>query len=247
MKKKKRWTIIILIIFVFLILVFPGCDRTDRAEVDRSPEGEEEVEEREEPVEENDQEEKETEDRGDDEKKEQELNYEEEEEFASHPFTGQAIEEENFSRAVLAVIDNLEKVRPQDGLTEAHVVYEVMVEGGITRLLALYWDDLPERIGPIRSARPYMIDIAREYNALMLHAGGSPEGLALLQEEDIESLDQMKRGSFYWRSSQRSSPHNLYTGASRLEDFIDELTGQEYQSRFDFQPLTIISGDEKQA
>ncbi|MFW5999460.1 MAG: DUF3048 domain-containing protein, partial [Halanaerobiaceae bacterium] len=256
MKKKYRWAFILIIIYISLLLIFPGCGLFERTEVSRES-GEEEVTEEREEREENGEGEEEDREKVEEEQEEEaetevgedsEMYSEEEgEELSRHPFTGSPLEEESFSRAVLAVIDNLDKVRPQDGLLEAPLVYEVLVEGGITRLLALYLEEFPDRIGPIRSARPYMVDIALEYNALLLHAGGSPDGLSRLQEEDIDNLDQMRRGSYYWRSSERSNPHNLYTGDDRIEEFVDELTGQEYRPRFDFQPITIITGDENRA
>lgn len=167
--------------------------------------------------------------------------------FYYSPFTGQAVSEQLRRKVLMVIIENSPAARPQSGLEEASIVYEVLVEGGITRFLALYWDNIPEKIGPIRSARPYLIDIAKEYNALLLHAGASPEGFAMLAEGDLEHLDQIYRSRYYWRSSDRRAPHNLYTGKNKIEDYLDKLIGQEYQQRFSFRQVSFIKPQDQLA
>jgi len=167
--------------------------------------------------------------------------------FYYSPFTGQAVDEQLLRKAMIVIIENSPAARPQSGLEEASIVYEVLVEGGITRFIALYWDNIPEKIGPIRSARPYMIDIAKEYNGLLLHAGASPEGFAMLAEGDLEHLDQIYRSRYYWRSSNRRAPHNLYTGKTRIEDYLDSLIGQEYQQKFSFRQVSFIKPQDQLA
>jgi len=163
------------------------------------------------------------------------------------PFTGQAVDERLLRKVLIVVIENSPAARPQSGLEEASIVYEVLVEGGITRFLALYWDNIPEKIGPIRSARPYMIDIAKGYNGLLLHAGASPEGFSMLAEGDIEHLDQIYRSRYYWRSNDRRAPHNLYTGSNRIKDYLNGLIGQEYQPRFSFSQVSFIKPQDQHA
>lgn len=151
------------------------------------------------------------------------------------------IEEEVLHRAVMVSIENTPKARPQSGLCRAPIVYEFLVEGGITRFLALFWSDIPDKIGPIRSVRPYMIEIAQEYDALLLHAGASPDGFDMLDKTDFTNLDQIYNGKYYWRSQQRPNPHNLYTGDYRINDYLDEMLGIEYKNRFNFEEIMIIS------
>lgn len=163
------------------------------------------------------------------------------------PFTGTAVREMYLHKAVMAVVENSPAARPQSGLDEASIVYEFLVEGGITRFLALYWGEIPEKIGPIRSARPYMINVADEYNALLLHAGASPQGFEMLAEGSVAHLDQIYRSRYYWRGSDRRPPHNLYTGEKRIEDYLNRLIGQEYQQRFSFQQLSVIKPEDQAA
>ncbi|CAM5214030.1 hypothetical protein UACE39S_04412 [Ureibacillus acetophenoni] len=70
-------------------------------------------------------------------------------------------------RPIIATINNHPAARPQSGLGSADVVYEMLAEGDVTRFLALYQSELPEKIGPVRSARDYFIEIALGLDALL--------------------------------------------------------------------------------
>ena len=98
------------------------------------------------------------------------------------PIDGEPATPQDIQRRPLAVmIENSPQARPQSGLTEACVVYEAITEGGITRFLAVYLHGNPAVIGPVRSARPHFIDLAREYEAAFVHCGESYEALQILQ------------------------------------------------------------------
>lgn len=161
-------------------------------------------------------------------------NIEEYSKVAYSPFSGNPINKTYLEKAVMFSVENSVKSRPQSGLAEAPIVYEFLVEGGVTRFLALYWGEFPEKIGPIRSARPYLIETAKDYNALLVHAGASPRGFAMLNKEDISHLDQINNGKNFWRGNSRKAPHNLYTGSNKIKEYVSNLTGQEYDSRFNF-------------
>ena len=126
----------------------------------------------------------------------------------------------NRQRAFAVVIDNAPQARPQSGLDQAEVVVEFPVEGGLTRLLAIMTGDMIETVGPIRSARPYLIDIANEYSAILVHAGGSQEALEMLDKKQGEHLDELfggaEVGAAFWRVPDRPKPHNLYTSLDSL-------------------------------
>ncbi len=111
------------------------------------------------------------------------------------------------------MIENHVDARPQAGLADATVVYEAPVEANITRFLALYpiTADVA-KIGPVRSARPYYLDWLAEYgDALYMHVGGSPDALAKIDAFDVFDINEMTRGWYFWRSDDRSAPHNTYT------------------------------------
>lgn len=121
---------------------------------------------------------------------------------------------------VSIMIENHTDARPQSGLAEAKIVYEFLSEYHITRFLAVYdlSEDL-EKIGPVRSARPYSIDLANEYGGIFVHSGGSPKSLEMLKKDlPIYDLNEFfgYNSEYFTRLTQRKAPHNLYTSTSQL-------------------------------
>jgi hypothetical protein len=128
---------------------------------------------------------------------------------------------------LLAVmIENSSDARPQSGLDKASVVYEALAEGGITRYMAIVpkTTDVKE-FGPVRSARPYFVSFAGAYHPLYVHAGGSPQALAMLAKasSNVVDLNLLSRGAYGWRDTKRYAPHNLYTNPEKLRSAITDL------------------------
>ena len=109
------------------------------------------------------------------------------------PFTGERTAEEITTRPVIATINNHPLARPQSGLAQADVVYEMLAEGDVTRFLALYQSEIPESIGPIRSARSYFIDIAKGLDAFYIAHGYSPEAKSMLEKKVVENINGMQQ------------------------------------------------------
>ena len=109
-------------------------------------------------------------------------------------------------------------VRPQSGLAAASIVYEVIVEGGITRLMAVYGGEQTDPVGPVRSARDTYIEFASEYNCMYTHAGGSETAMAAIDGLKMRNLDALREPKYFWRDDGKVSPHNLFTKISNLED-----------------------------
>lgn len=133
-------------------------------------------------------------------------------------------DESKVSPAVVAVmIDNQAEALPPVGINRASLVYEALAEGGITRFMAIFIVDENSddyQIGPVRSARPYFVDWASEYQASYWHSGGSPEALALLTKTAlVNDVNEFYNGSYFTRSSSRSRPHNLFTSLSEIRDY----------------------------
>ena len=164
---------------------------------------------------------------------------------AVSPFTGLGIDDDYYKRAVAVSIENSPAARPQSGLDKAEIVYEFMLEGGITRFLAIFWPEVPEKMGPIRSARPALIETSQFYDALFLHAGASPRGFALLAVNDVLHLDQIYKSQYFWRSSKKSAPHNLYSGKESLKNYLESILEKEYPEQFNFLTVSIISDFDK--
>ncbi|AZR73150.1 hypothetical protein BBF96_06990 [Anoxybacter fermentans] len=157
------------------------------------------------------------------------------------PFLGKLMKEFQLPRPIMVMVENAPAARPQAGLEDASIVYEFLVEGGITRFLALYYEKFPERVGPIRSTRPYFIQTALEYDALLLHAGASPEGFHMLVTTGIDHLDQIRSENYYWRSSKRRAPHNLYTGINYLREFLSNYNSDAISLRFPYQSVGFVN------
>ncbi len=116
---------------------------------------------------------------------------------------------------ICVVINNIGAARPQSGLQEASIVYEFLVEGGITRLLAVY--DTPHGedyiIGPIRSLRSYFGHQAVEHGGIIAHGGYSTPTTEAIQGLGLRHITSSQ---YLWRDSSRKAPHNLYTHIEKL-------------------------------
>ena len=116
------------------------------------------------------------------------------------------------------VLDNHVDAWPHSGIEYAYIVYEMLVEAGETRLLALFKGQDIDVIGPVRSARDYFIDYAQENDAIFVHFGGSPQALARRNSTGIPHIDGIAHESGrdrdetarFWRSRAKRAPHNAY-------------------------------------
>ncbi len=125
-------------------------------------------------------------------------------------------------RVFIVSIDNSSTARPQSGISSADIMYEVPAEGGISRYLALFYVGSADTIGPVRSARPYMVDVAREWNAVFVHCGWSEDAKAYLQKGYVDYINEFGYGSSFWRDKSRKAPHNLYTSTENLYAILDK-------------------------
>lgn len=152
---------------------------------------------------------------------EQEEVVQENNDYAERYIDGVFVEpgEEN-PQPVALMIDNHFEARPSAGLAKANLVIEAEAEGGITRYLAVYvFDEVVEKIGPIRSARPYFVDWANEYTAVYGHCGGSPEALVKIVQDGILDLNEFYNGQYFWRDENGVPSHNLYTSSENLKSY----------------------------
>ncbi|MBU3128912.1 DUF3048 domain-containing protein [Clostridium tagluense] len=137
------------------------------------------------------------------------------------PYTGEEVKKEILDNiAVLAIVENSKAARPQSGINAADIVYETLAEGGTPRFIALFQSGNVQKIGPIRSARSYFLDISKEYNLPFAHCGGSQEALDEIKNKNLMSMNEMKYASTYWRDSTRKAPHNLYTSTEKLRELV---------------------------
>lgn len=123
----------------------------------------------------------------------------------------------SIGRAALSVkIENTPEARPQSGLAQADVVYEEVVEGGITRFWAVFSSAAPDTVGPIRSVRLMDPDIITPIGGVAAFSGGTPDNVALVKACPVVAVDENNAGDAFYRDSQRFAPHNLYGRTDQL-------------------------------
>ncbi|MFD0318438.1 DUF3048 domain-containing protein [Streptomyces flavalbus] len=138
------------------------------------------------------------------------------------------------SGAVLAVkIDNARQARPHTGLDAADIVYAEQVEGGLSRLMAVYATRLPEVVGPVRSARESDLELLRQFHRPTLaFSGAQRKLLPLIDEAPLRAEPPGRTRDAYFRGPGRPAPHNLYLRPARLLAAApgrDALTGTGFR------------------
>lgn len=141
-----------------------------------------------------------------------------------NPLTGEKLDNKEAinNRPVAVMVNNISIAQPvQCGLVDADIVYETEVEGGITRLMAVYQDVASvDRIGPVRSARYPYIDLAMGHNAIYIHAGQDPN-YAAPHLKDLDDADLLQKNWGKRISNGLASEHTLYTFGKTLWDGLN--------------------------
>lgn len=129
------------------------------------------------------------------------------------------------SRPYAVMINNINVARPlQSGLQDAYIIYEIIVEGGITRYMALFLDQNTERIGSVRSSRHYFLDYAMENDAIYVHHGQSPQAQSDFSKFNIDRI-VVDNSSTGWRDTSLnvSSEHTLFTSIEKLNTKLNSF------------------------
>lgn len=151
----------------------------------------------------------------------------EEPEVPADPFYDKVMTNE---RPIAVMIDNDADYKgPQAGLENAFMIYEVVVEGGNTRMMALYKEsffdeDTPadRRVGPVRSSRHYFLDFAIENDAIYAHCGWSPRAQSEISSRGVNNINGLYESAPFFRNSEYNNTwHNLYTDYKRLDEAAD--------------------------
>ncbi|MDM5318190.1 DUF3048 domain-containing protein [Fictibacillus sp. b24] len=166
-----------------------------------------------------------------------------EETYASvFPLTGLGTNDEVDHRAVAVMVNNHSKARPQSGLHKADIVYEVLAEGELTRFLAIFQSEMPDVVGPVRSARDYYIELSEGYNSLFVAHGFSPEAKEILYSGRVDHLNGMDYdGSLFKRADFRKAPHNSYITYENIEKGMKKI-GAEDSDDLDMLPFLTSKG-----
>ncbi len=150
---------------------------------------------------------------------------EETEPAARAPLTGRPVDDaETLERPLVAVkIDDADDALPQQGLEVSDIVYTELVEGGTTRLLALFHSEDPGEVGPVRSARESDAELLPAFDGLFAISGAAPQVIEQLRQADVSPLEEGRPAQAWRREPDRRAPHNLFVRADRLWEFIAAL------------------------
>jgi hypothetical protein len=203
---------------IFLLLLVVGCSKNEAKPAVTEPVGEEVTDET-------------------DKKEEEETKLK-----AIFPLTGIGTNDSTNQRTIAVMVNNHPKARPQSGLHKADIVYEVLAEGDVTRFLAVFQSEMPETIGPVRSARDYYVTLSKGYDSFYVAHGYSPDAKEMLDAGVVDNINGMEYdGTLFKRADFRKAPHNSYI------TFKNIMKGAEKNNiaiTHDIDALPFLSKDE---
>jgi hypothetical protein len=162
------------------------------------------------------------------------------------PLTGVEVSEPVRRPALAVKIENSVDARPQTGLSAADMVWEQVVEGGITRFVAVFHSSLPPEIGPVRSVRPMDPGIAGPLHGLFAFSGGQPPFVSAVGAAGLQLISQEGGAGGYYRTG-RPAPHNIYADPRALVAQADAAHQANPPRQFAFaepgeQPSAVTAG-----
>jgi hypothetical protein len=158
------------------------------------------------------------------------------------PLTGISIPEGSAANpSIAAKIDNHPAARPQVSLEIADIVFEELVEGGLTRYLAVWQSTVPAELGPVRSVRPMDPDIVSPFGGIIAYSGGQERFVALMQEAPVYNAihGQADTESTFFRTKEKTSPHNVLVKAQEVVAQHAELAAPAQQ--FGYATATVAA------
>ncbi len=172
----------------------------------------------------------------------------------TNPLTGEGLEADvSGSRPVAIMLNNLKKALPQAGVSQADIIYEILAEGGITRMLAVFQSvENVGEIGTVRSARDYYVSLAYGHDAIFLHAGGSPQAYDAIQKWQLTALDCVNgpyEGTLFWRDAVRRKnaglEHSVLTSGEKIMELLPTYSRVNPKHWEGYQcPLTFLAANE---
>ena len=164
------------------------------------------------------------------------------------PLRGTPVDPSGAEHPSLAVkIDNHPAARPQIGLERADLVFEELVEGGLTRYAALWHSDVPDTVGPVRSIRPMDPEILSSFGGIVAYSGGQAQFVDLMKAAPLLNVvfDEDAEGLFV-RADDRESPHDVVLAAAETVSLHSDLKPPPGQ--FDYadsatEATAVLAGD----
>ena len=134
------------------------------------------------------------------------------------------VDEDSKSRPIAVMINNNHVAWPHAGLQDAYLTYEILAEGGITRLMAIFKDKDTSKIGSVRSARPYYLDYALENDAIYVHYGWSDQAKSDISSLGVDNINGLTVSSVFWRdtSLKKATEHTVFTSMEKINEYAKE-------------------------
>lgn len=132
------------------------------------------------------------------------------------------VNEESNQRPIAVMIDNNIGNGRHAGLQESYINYEIIVEGGLTRIMAVFKDKDVSLIGPVRSSRHYFLDYALESDAIYAHYGWSAYAQNDIRTLGVNNINGLYDDYPFWRDQSIAAPHNVFTSTEKLYDYAKQ-------------------------
>jgi len=167
-----------------------------------------------------------------------------------NPLTGVLVHEDiSRNRPVAIMLSNVPEALPMNGISQADIVFEVLVEGGLTRMLAIFQDfSRLEAIGSIRSSRHYYVELVNAFDAIYLHAGGSPLSYTMISNLGVDNADEVRgiHPRVFERDRNRvsgrrfQSLHAVITSGERMRTYFPQA-GFRLEHNEDFEHVQLFT------
>ena len=145
-------------------------------------------------------------------------------------------------RAIAVMIDNSKSAWPHGGLNDADLVYEIIVEGGETRIMAIFKGKNISKIGSVRSARHYFLDYVLENDAIYTHFGWSPQAQSDISSLNVDNINGISESeTSFWRTKDKYAPHNV---ATNTEKILEIAQRKEYRIKSNKESVLNYSVEE---
>lgn len=151
------------------------------------------------------------------------------------------VDEDSNERPLAVMIDNNVGYDTHAGLQDSYINYEIIVEGGYTRIMALFKDRDVSLIGPVRSSRHYFLDYALESDAIYAHYGWSTFAENDIKTLGVNNINGLTADSAYWRDKKIAAPHNVFTSTETLYKYAES---KNYDTKTDDWKLLNYSPNE---
>lgn len=154
-----------------------------------------------------------------------------------NPLTGEEVDEDiSMNRPYCVMINNLSPARPSIGLSNSSIIYEVLVESNITRLMAVFNDVDGFDIGHVRSCRHYYVSLAQAYDGIYVHWGAYKLGYKYLKEIGYDNIDQLTLGNepgFFREDGNTAIEHRALVHGTKLAEYAKAHNRMEHEDGFD--------------